>query len=167
MRVVALLLCVVARAATAQSPTETSSITEWPIAAGSRVRIASPVLGKTPLTGNVVSATADTLVFRPAKDTVGRSIATPTIARIEVASGKHTQKLKGALLGLFLGAGAGAIVGAATYAPSKCTGFCMDLGRGFDAAVAGTLGGIAGTVVGLIVGSHERDTWIPVAVPAR
>jgi hypothetical protein len=167
MRVVAILFCVAGAAAPAQLSAQTLAVSDWPIAAGSRVRIVSPVFGKRAVTGNVVSATSDTLVFRAVKDSVSRSIPTPNIAKIEVATGTHTRKLGGALLGLFIGAGAGAIVGATSYSPSKCTDFCIDFGRGFDAAVAGTLGAVAGTVVGLIAGSRERDTWVPVGVPPR
>ena len=167
MRVIAMVLCVAAAAASSRSAAQEAPIADWPVAAGSRVRIVSPVFGNRRLTGSVVSATSDTLVFRAAKDSTSRSIGTPNIARIEVASGKHTRKLAGTLLGLFIGAGAGAILGAATYSPPKCTDFCLDFGPGFDAAIAGGMGAIAGTVVWLIIGSRETDRWVPVGVPRR
>ena len=141
----------------------------WPLTPGLRVRVLSPELGWRPKTGNVVSTTADTLVFLPSKQSASTAISTPRISKIEVAQGKHTRKLQGALLGFLAGAGAGAILASVTYKPPKCAAdaWCMDLwGQGGDTAAGGILGGLLGTVVGMIVGSHETDNWVPVAVPA-
>lgn len=142
---------------------------EWPIATGSRVRIFSPVLGDQRQTGVVAASTTDTLVFRPAaKDATPIAIATPNIARIEVASGTHSRKAKGALIGFLVGAGAGALLGAATYKPQPCRGFCFfEDSRGFEATLGGLLGGVAGTITGAIIGSRQTDSWVPVAVPRR
>jgi len=143
---------------------------EWPIATGSRVRIVSPILGDQRQTGFVAASTADTLVFRPAaRDASPIAIATPNIARIEVASGTHSRKAKGALVGLLIGAGAGALIGAAAYKKPKPCG-CIRLfedSRGSDAAIAGFLGGLVGAITGAIIGSRQTDSWVPVAVPRR
>jgi len=141
----------------------------WPIAAGSRVRIVSPILGDQRQTGFVAASTADTLVFRPAaRDASPIAIATPNIARIEVASGTHSRKAKGSLVGFLIGAGAGALIGAATYKKPKPCGFCfIEDSRGFDAALGGVLGGIVGVITGTVVGSRQTDSWVPVAVPRR
>jgi hypothetical protein len=92
-------------------------IPDWPIAAGSRVRILSPILGRTVQTGSIVSATSDTLVFRRGTQSTSTPIAAPSIVSIDVAQGTHTRKLAGGLLGLALGAGVEAIIGDVTYKP--------------------------------------------------
>ena len=140
---------------------------EWPIAIGSRVRIVSPILGDQRQTGIVAASTTDTLVFRPAaRDANPIAIATPNIARIEVASGTHSRKAKGALVGFLIGVGSGALIGAATYKKPKPCGFCfIEDSRGFDAALGGFLGGTVGAITGAIIGSRQTDSWVPVAVP--
>jgi len=142
---------------------------EWPIAIGSRVRIVSPILGDQRQTGIVAASTTDTLVFRPAaRDANPIAIATPNIARIEVASGTHSRKAKGALVGFLIGVGSGALIGAATYKKPKPCGFCfIEDSRGFDAALGGFLGGTVGAITGAIIGSRQTDSWVPVAVPRR
>lgn len=143
----------------AQSPV----IPAWPVSAGSRVRITSPVLGRNSQTGSVVSATSDTLLFRRGAQPTPTAIGTPSIVRMDVSQGAHTRKLAGGLLGLALGAGAGAIIGDVTYHP--CTN-CFDIfGRGGNVAVGSILGALVGTVTGIIVGNRQFDTWVPVAVP--
>ncbi|GAC1454303.1 MAG: hypothetical protein PVSMB1_03310 [Gemmatimonadaceae bacterium] len=103
------ILCSAAILAPTLSAAQTTLIPEWPIAAGSRVRILSPVLGDQKETGSVVSATPDTLVFRPAKQSTATAIGTPNIVGIKVARGTHSQRLKGAPAGLLAGAGVEAI----------------------------------------------------------
>jgi hypothetical protein len=140
----------------------------WPIEAGSRVRISSPVFGNKQQTGSVVSATSDTLVFMPSKQSTSTAISTPNIVELEVARGTHTSKLKGALLGFLLGAGSGAAIGSATYRAPNCTDFCFDMfGRDGNIAVGAVLGGLGGTITGLLIGSRHSDTWETVAVPKR
>jgi hypothetical protein len=142
---------------------------EWPVAAGTHVRIESPVLGGGLQKGNVAAATADTLVFQPiAREAFPISIATPNIVRLEVVTGQHTQKAKGAMVGLLIGVAAGAVLGAATYQKPDCTGFCVyPDSRSFDAFVGGVLLGGVGAVVGTLVGAHPTETWTPVAIPRR
>jgi hypothetical protein len=148
-----------------------ASVPDWPLTPGLRVRVLSAVLGDKQQTGSVVSATSDTLVFLPVKQSASTALSTPNIARIEVVTGTHTNKLKGALLGLFAGAAAGAIYGAASYTPPKCdatTSWCLDIfGRQGNTVAGGVLGSLLGILTGTIVGSRESDTWVPVAVPAR
>ena len=143
---------------------------EWPVPAGSRVRIVSPVLGDKRQVGSVHSATFDTLLFRPgAKDVSPIAIATPYITRIEVPNGTHTRKAKGALVGFLVGAGTGAIIGAASYKkpePCGCIYFMED-SRSFDTALGAVLGGIVGAITGTIIGAGSTESWVPVAVPRR
>jgi hypothetical protein len=164
------MVCAAALVAPALSAAQAADpVPDWPLTPGLRVRVLSPALGWRPKTGNVVSATSDTLVFLPARQSASTAISTPKISRIEVAQGKRTHKLQGALLGLFIGAGAGAILASATYKPPKCAAdtWCMDLwGQGGDTAVGGILGGLVGTLIGTIVGDRPTDNWVPVAVPA-
>lgn len=146
-------------------PAQPPVIPAWPIAPGSRVRIISPVLGRNSQTGSVVSATSDTLVFRRGEQSTSTAIGTPSIVRIDVAQGTHTNKLTGGLLGLAIGVGAGAIIGDVTYKP--CTN-CFDIfGRGGNVAAGSILGAVVGTVTGVIVGNRQFDNWVPVTVPAR
>jgi hypothetical protein len=164
------ILCSAALVAPSLAVAQAPLIPAWPVTAGSRVRIYSPVLGDRYQTGSVVSATSDTLVFLPAKEATSTSIGTPNIVKMDVSHGTHTHKWKGALLGFVLGTGVGAALGAATYKPPRCSNgeWCIDMfGRQGDAAIAGVLGGLLGTVGGLMIGSRQTDTWVPVAVPNR
>jgi hypothetical protein len=137
----------------------------WPIAAGSRVRILSPVFGDRAQTGSVISATSDTLVFMPAKTSNSTAIGTPNIARLDVSNGTHTRKLGGAILGFALGAGVGAAIGSATYTP--CVN-CFDMfGRSGNVAIGSFLGALAGMAGGMIIGSRPSENWVPVPVPGR
>jgi len=137
----------------------------WPIAAGSRVRILSPILGDGAQTGSVISATSDTLVFLAHKTSNSTAISTPNIVKLDVSTGTHSNKLKGAMLGLALGAGVGAAIGSATYHP--CAN-CFDiLGRGGAIAAGSVVGALVGLAGGMIIGSRPSDTWVPVAVPVR
>jgi hypothetical protein len=143
---------------------------DWPLAAGARVRVLSSALGWRAKTGSVVSATSDTLVFLPSKQSVPTALSTPKIVSIEVAQGTRTHKLQGALLGLFVGGVAGAIMASMSYKPARCqTGSdCFDvLGQGGEAAAGGILGGLTGLLVGSMIGNRQTDNWVPVAVPAR
>ncbi|MFL5499900.1 MAG: hypothetical protein ACJ79Q_01595 [Gemmatimonadaceae bacterium] len=149
---------------------QSAAIMEWPVAAGTHVRIESPVLGRGLQKGNVAAATADTLVFQPtAREAFPISIATPNIVRLEVARGQATHKARGAGLGFLIGAGAGAILGAATYQKQECTTeFCLvPDSRSFDAFAGGVLLGAVGAVVGAFMGARPTETWVPVAIPRR
>jgi hypothetical protein len=146
---------------------QTTVVKEWPIAAGSRARIESPVVGGE-RTGSVVVATSDSVVFRSASEGAQVTIPTSSIVRMDVAQGTHTRKAKGMGLGFLIGAGTGAILAAAAYKKQDCTEICIfPDSRAFDASLGGALLGIAGSVVGLIVGAHAVDTWVPVALPGR
>ena len=139
---------------------------EWPVTAGSAVRIESTVLGSGLHKGTAVSATSDTLFFQPKAVTPAIAIATPNIVKLEIARGQHTNRARGAMLGFLIGAGAGAVLGAATYKKSECSDFCVvPDSRSFDATVGAILLGSVGAVVGALMGSHPTPTWVPVAVP--
>ena len=160
------ILCSAALVAPAMAAAQVVPIREWPIPSGARVRILSPALGDQKQIGSVVSATADTLVFLPAKVSFSQAIATPNIVGIEVARGTHTNKLMGALLGFVVGTGTGAIIGSVTYKQPKCVDWCFDiLGRGGSIFAGAVLGGVIGTTGGAMLGNRQADTWVPVAVP--
>ena len=143
---------------------------DWPLTPGLRVRVLSAALGDSPQTGSVVSATSDTLVFLPAKQSASTAVSTPNIARVDVSQGTHTHKLRGALLGFLAGTGVGLVIGSATYKPPKCTAdvWCMDMfGEAGSTVAGGVLGGLLGTITGLMIGSHETDNWVQVKLPNR
>jgi len=152
--------------ATAQ--TQTAPSPEWPVSAGSYVRIESSVLGSGFHKGNVVTATSDTLLFQPKADAPAIQIATPNIVKLEVAGPQKTHKARGALIGFLIGAGTGAVLGAATYKKDQCAGICVvPDARSFDATLGAVLLGVPGAIIGAIVGAHPSNTWVPVAVPRR
>jgi len=164
------ILCSAALVAPTLSAAQSPLIPTWPVTAGSRVRISSPVLGDKLQVGSVLSATSDTLVFLAAKQSTSTAIGTPNIVGMDVARGTHTSKMKGSLMGFLLGAGSGAALGAATYKRPKCDPdvWCLDMfGQGGQAAVGAILGAVSGTMLGLIIGSRPTENWVPVAVPGR
>jgi hypothetical protein len=136
----------------------------WPIAPDSRVRILSPVLGKRFVTGSLVSATPDTLVFRAASDSTSTAIPTPTIVRLDVGFGKHTNKARSGVAGFVFGALAGAAIGF-VVTPPPCTN-CIDFRQGYAAVGGGVAGGVIGALVGVAIGRRPRDNWVQVAVPS-
>ncbi len=162
------VLCSAVLVAPAMAAAQVAPAPEWPIASGARVRILSPALGDQKQTGSVLSATADTLVFLPAKLSTSTPISTPNIVALDVARGTHSRKLIGALLGFVIGTGGGAAIGYATYKRPSCQTFCLDiLGRGGNTAIGAVLGAVTGAVAGTIAGSGQTDTWVPVAVPRQ
>jgi hypothetical protein len=159
-------ICAIALIVPTLSGAQAAPIPDWPIAAGSRVRILSPVLGDRQQIGNVVSATRDTLVFLPAKQSASTAIGTPNIIRIEIAKGKHTQMGKGAVMGFLIFGGAFAFMANATY--RDCHPNCLWVTtRRSETLAAGVLGGLLGAFAGAAVGGRQTDTWVPVAVPVK
>ena len=168
------MLCAVALMTPVPGLCQISPVGEVPVAAGSRVRIASPLFGGAKQIGTVVSVSRDTLILRQGIAAVDRSIATSDIAAVDVSKGMHSRKAKGALWGMLIGAGAGAVIGYATYKdPPPCDiDFCWNVNFGpaskeSNAAFAGVLVGLLGSLVGTIVGAHETEGWAPATVGAR
>ena len=144
---------------------QTDPAGDWPIPAGSKVRILSPVLGKRHATGSVVSATPDALQFRAASESTVTTIATLNIVGIDIARGTHTNAGRAGLAGFMLGALVGAAIGTATT-PPPCTN-CLDFSQGYAALGGGLAGGVIGALVGAAIGKRPSDTWVPVAIPGR
>lgn len=141
---------------------------------GSRVRIAAPVFGSEKRVGTVVSLTRDTLLLRQGANTAFQPVAMSEITALEVSSGTHTRKAKGALWGLLIGAGSGAILGYTLYKEPKCTdvltGCIILLGpnsKGSNAALSAVGGGLLGILAGTLFGMHATETWAPATVGAR
>jgi hypothetical protein len=141
---------------------------------GSRVRIAAPVFGLEKRVGTVVSLTRDTLVLRHGTKPAFQPVATSEITALEVSSGTHTRKAKGALWGLVIGAGSGAILGYSLYKEPKCRdeGFgCIVLlgpdSKTSNAAFSAVGGGLVGILAGTLFGMHATETWAPGTVGAR
>lgn len=159
-----LALCAASMIVPAAAAGQTDAMGDWPIPAGSKVRILSPVLGKRHTTGSVVSATPDTLLFRAASESTVTTIATPNIVRIDIARGTHTNAGRAGFAGFILGALVGAVIGTATT-PPPCTN-CLDFSQGYAALGGGLAGGVIGAVIGVTIGRRPSDTWVPVAVPS-
>jgi hypothetical protein len=141
---------------------------------GSRVRIAAPVFGPKKQVGTVSSVSRDTLVLRRGTTTSFQSVATSDITALEVSSGTHTNKAKGALWGLLAGAAGGGILGYTMYSPPKCEnqvfGCIILIGpdsKGSNAAFSAVAGGVFGMLAGALFGMHASETWVPGTVGAR
>jgi hypothetical protein len=160
-----LMFCVAALVLPTPAAGQTDSVPEWPVAAGSRVRVLSPVFGRRYVTGDVVAATRDTLLFRAARDSTSTAIITPNIVSIEIARGTHTNTARGAFGGFVLGALVGAAIGAVA-SPPPCTN-CLDFSQGASALGTGFVGGVVGALVGAAIGKRPSDTWVPVTVPRQ
>jgi hypothetical protein len=161
------MVCAVALATPLVSSAQFPTRAAWPPDPGSRVRIVSSELGEHSQTLTVVSATHDALVVRQGSDPT-RSVQASGITRLEVASGTHTNKARGALIGFAGGLVGGAILGAAKYKPCRDSFACIgtpDFGRGGSAAFGAELVGIVGALVGTVIGTVHTDTWTRVAVP--
>ena len=159
-----LALCAASMIVPTAAAGQTDPAGEWPIPAGSKVRILSPVLGRGPATGSVVSATPDALLFRAASESTTTTIATPSIVRIDIARGTHTNAGRAGFAGFMLGALFGAVIGTAT-SPPPCTN-CLDFSQGYAAVGGGVAGGVIGALVGVAIGKRPSDTWVPVTVPS-
>jgi hypothetical protein len=141
---------------------------------GSRVRIAAPIFGTKKEVGTVFSLTRDTLVLRRGASTAFQSVATSDITALEVSSGTHTNKAKGALWGLLVGAAGGGILGYTMYSPPKCDnqvfGCIVLIGpdsKGSNAVFSAVAGGVFGMLAGTLFGMHASETWVPGTVGAR
>jgi hypothetical protein len=170
MRIVQLAFAVVATLPTFVGAQRDTTL-RWPIAAGARVRVLSPALGDNEQIGIALAVEADTLVFRREANAKTDTISPFAIKRLDVLTGHHTWKAKGALIGLAIGVVGGAVAGYATYSkPSRCTPsspdqLCLsarDFGRGGEATLDGALLGTLFAVTGAIVGAIGVDNWTPV-----
>ena len=169
-------LCAIALIAPVAAISQTVPTTESHVDAGSRVRIAAPVFGTERKVGTVVSVTSDTLVLRHGASLAGQSVATSDITAIEISTGTHSRKAKGALWGTLLGAGTGAVLGYALYKEPKCNnpdgffGCIVFLGptsAGENAVWSGVGGAIIGGIAGTLFGMRRADTWVPGTLGAR
>ena len=135
----------------------------WPLSAGTRVRILSPVLGGERQVGTIASVAGDTLQFRPTESVSTVSLKPSEITTIEVSAGTHTARAKWAALGFLVGAGAGAGIGSATYTPCKDSFKCIgDIGgRSGNVALGAIAGALTGGVAGALWGSRRRESWVP------
>jgi hypothetical protein len=163
------VLCAVALATPLVSAAQFPTRAAWPPDSGARVRILSSELGEHSQTVTVVSATRDALVVRQGAEP-SRSLHASQITSLDVATGRHTNKARGAAIGFAVGLVGGAILGAATYQPCRGDFGCIavpDFGRGGSAAFGAGLVGIVGAIAGTVIGSRSTDTWTSVTVPER
>src|SRR4051812_13941998 len=77
-----------------------ATVRSWPVAVGSRIRVASPVFGKQ--VGIAASVAGDSIMFRSANDTAYRPIALAQISKLEVSTGTHSTKALKATYGFLI-----------------------------------------------------------------
>ncbi len=161
------LFCLAALVAATPSAAQEIPIADWPLAAGSRVKIRSSILGDRFMIGTVVSATRDTLTFRSDRDSIATAlIATERIRDIEIALGTHSNKAMGGFIGFLLGAVAGATIDAIAQTP--CRSFsCPQYYNGPEIALGALIGGLTGAIAGAWLGRRPTTTWVPVTRPYR
>ncbi len=162
----ALALIAIGLSATANSVVAQSAAM-WPPPAGILVRVESPVLGADPHRGRLVSASADSVVLRTAQLNNAITVPTAAVTRMEVATGTHTRRLKGTLMGLAIAGSAGFVLTAATWSKPKECFMCMDFGRWGDSAFIGGFTGVLGALAGFIAGTSATETWQPVDLPRK
>lgn len=157
MRRIAVLVLFVTLAANARA--QESGTVPSEVQPGARVRMTSPGMGM--VTGRVIGVSGDSLsvVRDRAADTV--RLGASALSTLDLSTGRHKRRGKGAAIGFASGAVLGAVVGAATYRKPECSGsayFC-DTGRGLDATLGAVGFGAAGAIVGAIVGAGTSDSW--------
>jgi len=160
MRIAALILvaiCTARSAAFAQS----STLPSWAPAIGSRVRVTSIAFADQRRTGTLISASTDSLTFRPSDAEFLVGVSTPSIARLEVSSGTRTHKAMGALIGFVVVGGTAALITAASW--NETSEF--DFGRGGDAALVGVPLGLVGALIGTAIGAVHTEHWASVPIP--
>ncbi len=133
---------------------------------GSRVRVTTTGAGT--IIGRVTAAVDDTLRIVSVREADTLRIATSRIRAIDVSTGQHRRRWRGAGIGFLAGAALGAVIGAASYQkPTKCADWCFDFGPGFDAAAGGIVLGAIGTITGAITGAGKADDWVPASLGNR
>lgn len=160
---VVLLLVVLASTASAQAARGLPS----EVQPGARVRVVSPATGT--ITGRVTTVQGDE--FLVARDRLADTVrlSANQVSSLELSTGSHKRRWRGAGYGLLGGAALGAVIGAATYTKPACSGdayFC-DLGQGFDAAFGAAVFGAIGAVTGALIGAGRVDDWTPLSLRDR
>jgi hypothetical protein len=171
VRFASLLLTMIVVAVPSALHAQEAMVRVWPVAVGSRVRVVTPAFGTQE--GIAVSATTDSLIFRPADDTAHEPLPLAQITRLDLSTGTYSRKGMFAGIGFLMGAGVGAVAGAASYPKPTCdtrlqTCFNNLVGprsRKGSAILGGALVGLLGAAVGAFVGAQPSDTWAPVALP--
>jgi hypothetical protein len=165
MRIVSVLLTV-AVFVPAASGAQTDATVSWPVPNGARVRILSPSLGDKKEIATVVRTAPDTLFFRQSPQGDTRALSTAMITAIDVADGKRSRKMKGAVVGFLAGAALGGIVGNVVGKEAENCDYCFNpSSRGELTLIVAGLGGALGAGVGAVVGRRQTDIWVPVAIP--
>lgn len=169
------LLCIAALAAASRLPAQNGPTSDWPLADGSRVRIRSQILGDwgptrgaAYVTGRVVSATPDTLIFRADADSTATAILPiRRILSLEIARGTHDNKKYGAWVGALTGFVAGATIAGLSHRSCGDSGCPEGFYREADGTTGGLLGAVAGAAIGAWMGRRPVDTWVKVKIPER
>lgn len=128
-----------------------------------RLRLAEP--GAKWLQGDLLRLEEDSLslVTRGGNDTL--TLATASVAQVEVSRGLQSLAGQGLAIGAGVGAGLGLILSAAAAA-EECQGFdCYEVGPGGVIAVTALLAAAGAGLGGLIGAASHRERWAQVPPP--
>jgi hypothetical protein len=132
------------------------------VGVGSRVRVSAPEVAGDELIGTVDTVRNDTLVVLAGDPSVLWIVPFPSIAKLEVSSGKRSHAGRGAGIGFLAGLVIGGAIGYAS-GDENCGGsgwgsLCIEKS---ELAVAAGLGfGLVGIGIGALVGSgFEAERW--------
>ena len=130
------------------------------VESGARARLISVALPTDQQVVSIISATSDSIVFRPERTSVTRRLALSEIAAIDISIGQRRKTVQGALIGLATGVGIGATLGYVTYEACNDWCFLTPASAGGNAMLGATAGGLAGLLAGTTIGFLTKsETW--------
>jgi hypothetical protein len=137
---------------------------------GARVRVTAPGGSLDKHVATVMEVRGDSIVFGVAGSS--QTVGLADVTALDISTGKRTQVLRDAGVGLGAGVIVGAVAGALTFeecVPDTLLGCLMAPESRADAAAMGALVlGVAGLVTGAVVGIFDRaDRWESVDLPVR
>jgi len=152
-----LSICLAIASASSTSLGQTVSIDS-----GTKVRVTTVGFESSRQIGTLLSANKDSVVFLTTGMPVATTLPTARVKRLEVASGTHSHKWRGFLIGFAV---AGIVGGGLEAANWKKSNNEFDFGRWGDAAFVGVASTLAGSLIGLLIGAPASETWKTIPLP--